>query len=175
MRQFRLAKTWDSHIFFAVQIDILLRQMLGKLLVDDGKGTLHMTVGFLYTNVKGVGGDSGSVCESHHTTIHEDASAYHAESVPIREYGLHHAMLGIDSLIPVLVFVIVLVLLFLPYFRQPTTFVKEFWRKRTIFKIGMLRTETMDVIALGIQMSAMKRCEISTTIDVIVLVAKWLN
>ena len=70
IRQFRLAETWDSHIFFAVQINILLRQMLSELLVDDGKGTLHMTVGFLYTNVKGVGRYSGTVCESHHTTVH---------------------------------------------------------------------------------------------------------
>ncbi len=78
-------------------------------------------------------------------------------------------MLGIDSLIPVLV--LVLVFPFLPYFRQSATFVKVFRHKKTIFEIGMFRTETMDVIALGVHMSAMKRCKISTTIDVIVLVA----
>ena len=34
IRQFRLAKTWDSHIFFAVKIDILLWQMLGECSED---------------------------------------------------------------------------------------------------------------------------------------------
>ena len=141
--------------------------MLGELLVDDGKGTLHMTIGLLHTNIKSVGCNSRAVCESHHTTVHEDTSAYHTESVPIRKYGLHHAMLGIDSVAGSLEL--------LPYFRQSATFVKEFWRKRTIFKIGMLRTETMDVVTLGVQMSSMKRCKIRATIDVIVLVAKRLN
>ena len=84
-------------------------------------------------------------------------------------------MLGIDSIIPVLVFVFVLVFLFLPNCRQSATFVKTIRRKRPIFKIGMFRKETMDVIALGIQMSAMKRCEISATIDVIVLVTNRLD
>ena len=115
-------------------------------------------------------------------TVHENASAYHAESVPIRKDGLHHAMLGIDSLIPLIVIVIVIVVvivnvnvfLYLQNFRKSATFVKGFRRKRTIFKIRMLRTETMDVITLGIQMSAMKRCEISATIDVIVLITKRL-
>jgi hypothetical protein len=40
--------------------------MLGKLLVDNGKGTVDMTIGFLYTDVEGVGRNSGAVCESHH-------------------------------------------------------------------------------------------------------------
>ncbi len=84
-------------------------------------------------------------------------------------------MLGINSFIPVFVLVLVFVFFFLPYFSQSATFVKVFRRKRTIFKIGMRRTETMDVITLGIQMSAMKRCEISATIDVIVLIANRLD
>ena len=147
--------------------------MFGELLVNDGKSTLYMTIGFLHTDVKSVGCNSGSVCKSHHTTVHEDASTYHAESVPIRKDGLQYAMLGFDSLIPDIV--LVLVFLFLPNFRKSATFVKAFRRKRTIFKVGMFRTETMDVITLGVQMSAMKGCEISTTIDVIVLVTNRLN
>ena len=62
-------------------------------------------------------------------------------------------MLGIDSFI--LVPVSALVLLFLPYFRQAATFVKQSGRKGTVLKIGMLRTETIDMIALGVQMPAM--------------------
>ena len=124
--------------------------MLGELLVDDGKSTLHMAVSFLHTDIEGVGCNSGSVCESHHSTVHEDASAYHTESVPIRKYGLHHLFLSIDRLIPVFVLVLVFVFLFPPYFRQSATFVKQFRRKWTIFEVGMLRTETMDVIALGV-------------------------
>ena len=120
--------------------------MLGELLVDNGKSTLHMTVGFLHTDVEGVGGDSSTVCKSHHTTVHEDASAYHAESIPMGKDGLYHAMLGVDSFIPLIVFVLFL----LPYFRQSATFVKQFRSKRTIFKIRMLRTKTMDVITLGV-------------------------
>ena len=56
-------------------------------------------------------------CTASLPELHYDASTYHAESLPIREYGLHYLFLSVYG--------IATALLFLPYFHQSATFVKK--------------------------------------------------
>lgn len=92
---------------------------------------------------------------------------------------LHHPPLGINGFIlypaPLLVvFDPVYLLLLVPQRRELSALVEQLWRERTLFEVGMLCTETVDMVALGLQQTALEGSQISSTVYVVVLVTACL-
>ena len=131
-----------------LKADVLFRQMIGKLLIDNGKSALHMAVSFFDAHVKGIGSNSCTISKRHHTIFHKDTAPHHVQGIPMRKYSFHHLMFGIDGL--------TCSLFLLPYRCETTAFIKQFRGEWAIFEIRMLRTKTVDMVTFGFELSTMQ-------------------
>ena len=161
--QFGKAQSLIAHVLFAVHVEILFGQMLHKLLIDNGKGTVVACVGLLHADVEGAVVDGATKGERHQAALHPDASATQVEFVPEAECPRHRPQLMLLTLAWLLLARPPLVL-------QPQTFGNHVRRQLAVF-ILVLLTESVGMVALALQFLSRQREELLARVDVVGKVA----
>src|SRR5574344_492083 len=164
--EFGFAKSVDAQIFFAVDEFVLLGQMGGKFLVNDGIGAFEVGVGFFDTDVKNIFADGCSVGVGHQLSAHIDDAAGSAEGFPIVENAVDGFALCVN-----IVFVIFILLFLHPLFVQLQACGEVVRRERAIDVVGKMVAETVDKIAFGLQLLAGEMRERFAFVDIVAIVS----